>query len=205
MAQVQAEPQQEALQDERPALIAPSSLVDFETLPEDRKRLLKLAIAVAKESPWLPYRFGGSDPKEGGFDCSGAVHFVLTKAGLTPPRSSVDQYLWLKTANRLMEPPAKLTDMDDPSLKNLRPGDLLFWGGTYTPSDGRKLTITHVAIYLGKEKSDGLSVMINATDGRSYRGKKANGYGIYDFRLPSAGSKSIFMGYGTPPGIKPHW
>ena len=33
-------------------------------------------------------------------------------------------------------------------------------------------------MYLGREKRDGLQVMANATDGRSYRGTKANGYGI---------------------------
>ncbi len=188
---------------ERPALIETSAIVDFETLPEDRKRLLEMAIAVAKDSPYLPYRFGGSDPKDGGFDCSGAVYHVLTKAGLTPPRSSSEQYLWLKAENRLVETPLKPADISDPVMQKLRPGDLLFWGGTYTPTDGRKSKVTHVAIYLGKEKSDGLAVMINATDGRSYRGKKANGYGIYDFRLPSETSKSVFMGYGTPPGIAP--
>jgi len=198
-----AEPPKVVPAGERPALIETSAIVDFETLPEDRKRLIETAIAVAKDSPYLPYRFGGSDPKDGGFDCSGAIHYVLTKAGLTPPRTSAEQYLWLKGEDRLVETPLKPADMTDPTLQKLRPGDLLFWGGTYTPSDDRKINVTHVAIYLGKEKSDGLAVMINATDGRSYRGKKANGYGVYDFRLPSATSKSVFMGYGTPPGIAP--
>jgi hypothetical protein len=30
-------------------------------------------------------------------------------------------------------------------------------------------------MFLGFEKKDGLAVMINASDGRSYRGKKGNG------------------------------
>jgi cell wall-associated NlpC family hydrolase len=85
----------------------------------------------------------------------------------------------------------------------LKPGDLLFWSGTYEPTDGRKANITHVAIYLGREGKDKRPVMINATDGRSYRGKQANGYGVYDFYLPKEGSKSIFVGFGTPPGIAP--
>ena len=91
--------------------------------------------------------------------------------------------------------------LDHLALKKLQPGDLLFWGGTYAPGDDRKVNITHVALYLGHEKSDGRAVMINATDGRSYRGVKANGYGVYDFQLPRAGSRAVFMGYGTPPGI----
>jgi peptidoglycan DL-endopeptidase CwlO len=185
----------------RPALIATESLKEFETLPEDRKKLISGAIAVARESAWLPYLFGGSSPKDGGFDCSGAMYFVMTEAGLEPPRTSADQFLWLKEKDRLIEVPATVKSLDDAVLKKLQPGDLLFWGGTYAPGDGRTVNITHVALFLGHEKKDGNAVMINATDGRSYRGTKANGYGVYDFRLPREGGRAVFMGYGTPPGI----
>ena len=44
--------------------------------------------------------------------------------------------------------------------------------------------------------------MINATDGRSYRGTKANGYGVYDFKVPAAEAKAKLVGYGTPPGME---
>ena len=44
--------------------------------------------------------------------------------------------------------------------------------------------------------------MINASDGRSYRGIRSNGYGVYDFRMPQADSKSKLVGYGTPPGME---
>ncbi len=81
------------------------------------------------------------------------------------------------------------------------PGDLLFWS-TDPPADHAKsVNIAHVAMYLGREKKDGLQIMANATDGRSYRGTKANGYGVYDFRLSREGSKSKLVGYGPPPGI----
>lgn len=185
----------------RPALISTDKLVEFETLPEDRKNLIEGAITVAKDSPWLPYFYGGSDPKDGGFDCSGAMYFVMRKAELDPPRSSADQYLWLKENNRLIDIPVDVKFLDHPALKKLQPGDLLFWGGTYAPTDGRKVNITHVALFLGHEKVDGRAVMINSTDGRSYRGTKANGYGVYDFQLPKEGGLALFMGYGTPPGI----
>ncbi len=186
----------------RPALIATEKLMEFETLPEDRKILIRSAISVAKVSPWLPYQIGGADPKAGGFDCSGAMYFVMRKVGLGPPRTSADQYLWLKNNNRLIKISPSAKNSDHPDLKKLPPGDLLFWGDTYTPSDGRAVNITHVAMYLGHEKPDNRAVMINATNGRSYRGTKANGYGIYDFQLLREGSKTILMGYGTPPGIK---
>lgn len=185
----------------RPAVISTSDLLDYEQLPEDRRKLIAGAISVAQESPWLPYKFGGSSPKDGGFDCSGAMHFVMNKAGLKPPRTSADQYLWVKEAKHLHETPASPLTFEHPSLADLKPGDLLFWSGTYAPSDGRNVNITHVAIYLGREKKDKRPVMINATDGRSYRGKQANGYGVYDFYLPKEGSKAKFAGYGTPPGI----
>ena len=185
----------------RPALIETSQLIEFETLPEDRKRLIAGAIAVAKDSAWLPYRFGGSDPKDGGFDCSGAMYFVMRKAGLDPPRTSAEQFLWLNENGRLTGISPSVKSLDHLEMKNLLPGDLLFWGGTYAPADGRKVNITHVALFLGHEKKDRRAVMINATDGRSYRGTKANGYGVYDFQLPREGSKAVFMGYGTPPGI----
>lgn len=185
----------------RPALIALTDLKEFDALPDDRKKLITGAIEVARDSPWLPYLFGGTSPKDGGFDCSGAMYFVMRKAGLEPPRTSAAQYLWLKEGGRLREISADAVDLDDPSLKKLRPGDMLFWGGTYAPTDGRKVNVTHIALFLGHEKKDGRPVMINATDGRSYRGKKANGYGVYDFRLPQKGGRAVFMGFGTPPGI----
>lgn len=185
----------------KPAMITTESLKEFEALPEDRKKLIRKAIDVATLSPWLPYQFGGSCPKDGGFDCSGAMYFVMTEVGLDPPRTSANQFIWIKTGKRLREVAATVTSLDDPAMKALRPGDLLFWGGTYIPTDGRLLNITHVALFLGHEKKDGNAVMINATDGRSYRGIKANGYGVYDFRLPREGGKSVFMGYGTPLGI----
>ena len=69
------------------------------------------------------------------------------------------------------------------------------------PTDDRMTIITPVGMFLGFEKKDGRPVMINATEGRSYRGKKGNGFGVYDFRVPRVGSKSRLVGYGTPPGL----
>lgn len=186
----------------KPMVIESAALMEFPGLPEDRKKLIEGAINVAKDSPWLPYRYGGSDPKDGGFDCSGAMYYVMKKSGLEPPRTSADQYNWLKEKKRLNEVSSDVRSLDHEKMKDLRPGDLLFWGGTYAPTDGRTVNITHVAMYLGHEKNGKRAVMINATDGRSYRGTKANGYGVYDFQLPREGSKAVFMGYGTPPGIE---
>jgi cell wall-associated NlpC family hydrolase len=185
----------------KPALIATTDLSEFDTLPDDRKKLIGVAVAVARDSPWLPYTARGSSPSDGGFDCSGAMYFVLRKAGLDPARTSSGQFEWLKENDRLYEVPPDVVNLNHPSLKNLHPGDLLFWGKRRPMKAGMKEEITHVAMFLGLEKKDDHPVMINSTDGRSYRGIKANGYGIYDFRLPSAGARISFMGYGTPPGL----
>jgi cell wall-associated NlpC family hydrolase len=185
----------------KPALIATAELADFDSLPADRRELIAGAIATARESPWLPYSARGASPADGGFDCSGAMYFVLRRAGLDPPRTAAGQLQWLKQNDHFHAVPSSAMNLNHPSLANLHPGDLLFWGKRGSADKGAKEEITHVAMFLGIEKKDKLAVMINSTDGRSYRGSKANGYGIYDFRLPSAGAKVSFIGYGTPHGI----
>ena len=183
----------------RPAVITTEELREFEDLPADRQTLIRAAIRLAADSPWLRYKVAGASPAAGGFDCSGAVYYLLRSCGHQPPRSSAGQWKWLEENNRLHVVPATATELSAPSFRALKPGDLLFWskGGDNPPR------VNHVAIYLGQEKKDGLHVMINSTDGRSYRGRRANGYGVYDFRLPSMGDSSRFIGYGTPPGILP--
>jgi cell wall-associated NlpC family hydrolase len=185
----------------RPAMIETKDLIGFSELSSGRQELVESAIAVARQFPWLPYRYGGADPETGGFDCSGAMYYVMTRVGLNPPRTATGQYFWLRDHERLHSVPYEATTADHSSLAWLRPGDLLFWS-TDPPADHTKVVnIAHVAMYLGREKKDGLQVMANATDGRSYRGIKANGYGVYDFRLSHEGSKSRLVGYGPPPGM----
>jgi len=187
---------------EQPVMIETKDLKDFKELPAGRQKLVESAIAVARNWPWLPYIYGGADPASGGLDCSGAMYYVMTRVGLTPPRTAAGQYFWLRDHQRLRIVPNEATTADHSSLAWLRPGDLLFWS-TDRPADHAQIVnITHVAMYLGRETRDGLQVMANATDGRSYRGTKANGYGVYDFGLSPEGSKSKLVGYGPPPGMK---
>ncbi len=183
----------------RPARIETAELADFELLHKSRQRLIEGALALARNSPWLPYLAGGADPATGGFDCSGAMYFVMREAGLDPPRSSGGQMEWLRKSGRLHVIPTDAVDLKHPSLADLKPGDLLFWA---VNDASPKARIHHVAMYLGTAKIDGLPLMINSTDGRTYRGKKGNGYGVYDFRVPKPESPSKLVGYGTPPGIE---
>ena len=184
-------------------LLEPSELKDFDSLETPRQELLKAAIQAGKDVAGMPYKYGGNGPGDGGFDCSGAIHYILNKVGLNAPRTSSDQFLWVKKESELHMISPTAADTDDKSFADLKPGDLVFWSGTYEPTDGRTTKITHVAIFLGYEKKDGRPVMINATDGRSYRGKKGNGFGVYDFRVPRAGGRSKMVAYGTPPGLIP--
>src|SRR5688572_22827986 len=74
-----------------PVLIETSELKDFETLDEPRRKLIEAALAAAKEVSGMPYKFAGNGAKDGGFDCSGAMFYVLNKVGLNPPRTSSGQ------------------------------------------------------------------------------------------------------------------
>ena len=185
-----------------PALLEPSALKGFDELPQARRNLIMKAFTVGAEVAGMPYLYGGNGAKDGGFDCSGAMYAVLRKNGLTPPRTSSGQFLWVKGKSELHLVAESAEGLDDASFSELQPGDLVFWGRNNNEEDGIAVKITHVGMFLGFEKKDGRAVMINATDGRSYRGKKGNGYGVYDFRVPRKGNKTQMVGYGTPPGLE---
>lgn len=161
--------------------------------------LAKLAQVHVTKHGNLKYLFGSADPKRGGFDCSGAIYYVLRQAGLKPPRTSAQQYTWVKDAGKLHAAKG-ITSLSSPAFKNLQAGHLLFWSGTYRPTDGRKVNITHVGIYLGKQ--NGKHLMASSSSGRSRNGKRLNGYKVTDFTLPNKSSKVKFEGYGLPPGIR---
>ena len=186
----------------RPAIIALEDLKEYPDLSPERKKLLKTALETAKKTRATVYKYGGSSPEQGGFDCSGAMYYVLQKEGLKVPRSSAQQFLWIRDAGNMVEVPPKVKSLGNDLFKKLQPGDLVFWSGTYIPTDARTVKVSHVGMYLGTEKKDGRPVMINATKGRSYRGKAGDGFGVYDFRIPSAKSRSKFVGFGSPPGLK---
>ena len=183
-------------------LLLSGLVVDAEEVALSKRELLVVeGKKMVKEFAELPYKFGGAAPKDGGFDCSGAMFYLLKRCGYDPPRTSAQQFVWVRDEGKIHLVGKKVETLDDPAFKDLKVGDLLFWSGTYVPTDGREVKITHVGIYLGKE-ADGRAVMACASKGRSYRGKKGDGYGVFDFRLPSKTSKSTFVGYGSVPGMR---
>ncbi len=148
----------------------------------------------------LTYQFASADPAAGGMDCSGTIYHTLQHAGFRKlPRSSHGMHGWVKDAGLLI-PVTGTPDVSDPVLAKLKPGDLLFWTGTYETGD-KPATISHVMLYLGKTKDSGRPVMFGASNGRPYRGKRQNGVSVFDFRMPTSEGKARFVGYGPIPGM----
>lgn len=166
-------------------------------LSKDRRALLEPALAFLKENPAIPYKLGSADAT--GMDCSGAIFYLLTKAGQEPPRSAHEQYLWMKKLGRLTEVATTARTADDPAYAALQPGDLVFYAHD-GPDAPAELHISHVHLYLGKE-ADGHAIMIGSSEGRSYRHHKINGFGITDYHVPTAGSSTRIVAYGPPPPV----
>ena len=136
-------------------------------------------------------------------DCSGFIYYVLQQNGfINVPRDSSQQYVWVRKAGNFH---AVLSRHEDSfELDALKPGDLLFWTGTYKID--RDPPITHTMIYLGREKGTKKRIMVGASDGRTYDGKQRFGVSIFDFKLPpppnsgDAKLSPVFVGYGRIPG-----
>lgn len=88
----------------------------------------ELIVSEAKNLLGYQYKYGGETPKEG-FDPSGLIQYVFSKADIHLPRSVNDQY--------------KIGTAVKP--ENLKPGDILFF-----KKEGSTGTVpTHDALYIG--------------------------------------------------------
>lgn len=85
-----------------------------------------MILTEAKKTLGVPYRYGGNTLS--GLDCSGLVQRSYSKAGISVPRTSSEQFSQL------------------PPIKTARPGDLLFFD---TSKSGKA---SHVGIYLGHDQ-----------------------------------------------------
>jgi len=183
--------------------LAPEAIKGFEDNPPHVRSLLNSALELTTRN--LDYKYGSADPSAGGMDCSGFVYYVLKQNGVGDvPRDSSQQYVWLRRAGRF-EPVLSRKD-DSFEMENLKPGDLLFWTGTY--SIERDPPITHAMIYLGREKKTGARVMVGASDGRVYQGQSRNGVSVFDFKVDRRDNgdsgilRPTFIGYGHIPGLR---
>ena len=84
---------------------------------------LATVIETARSYQGTPYQWGGTTRL--GLDCSGLLQLSFSKAGVSIPRTSNEQAAW----------------GDPVKAKDLKPGDLVFFG----PSPGSH-TITHVGL-----------------------------------------------------------
>ena len=134
----------------------------------------------------------------------GFIHYVLSKSGFSEvPRDAREQYIWVRKAGTFQ---AVLGHSDDTfELDALKPGDLLFWAGTYNVD--RDPAITHTMIYLGRENATNHRIMVGASDGRTYKGQSRFGVSVFDFKVSRLGSKTedrpgpVFVGYGRIPKL----
>ena len=85
------------------------------------------AALIAQEQVGVNYLYGGMSPATG-FDCSGLVYYSYSRAGITVPRTSRDQF---RASQKI-------------SLADAQPGDVVFF------QDQEKLS--HVGIYLGQRR-----------------------------------------------------
>jgi cell wall-associated NlpC family hydrolase len=185
------------------ATLLPNQIKGFENYPLKVQKLLTSALELTTRN--LDYKYGSADPANGGMDCSGFVYYLLNQNAITDvPRDSSGQYVWLRRA-RLFEPVLSQKE-NSFELEDLKPGDLLFWTGTYAIE--RDPPITHAMIYLGREKKTGQRVMVGASDGRVYQGESRNGVSVFDFKVQrretngEAKLHPAFIGYGHIPGLQ---
>lgn len=169
----------------RPADLPPGSIATA-------RELLARCEALGRKP--LVYKFGSSDSSTGGLDCSGTVVELLKSIGFTSvPRTAYDQYRWLEKNGNLHK--TRKGTSASRILNNLRPGQLIFWKGTYKTSK----PVTHVMVYMGKS-SKGQHYMFGAR-GRSKNGLYGNGVDVFTFNLESNRTKHPIVGFGDIPGL----
>ena len=182
--------------------LAPDAIERYADYPPKIRQILDTGLALTKEN--LTYTYGSADPASGGMDCSGFIYYVLKQNGFSDvPRDSSQQYSWVRKAGDFY---AVLSRKEDSfEFDDLKPGDLLFWRGTYNVD--RDPPITHTMIYLGREKRTNKRIMIGSSDGRTYDGKQRWGVSVFDFKMPpppksgDAQISPMFVGYGRIPGL----
>ncbi len=191
----------------RPASAAPNATISSDALIEFHgasprvRKLIEAALALTAQD--LTYTYGSADPANGGMDCSGFVYYLLQKNGITDvPRDASGQYVWLRKAGAFRAVLSRKVESFE--LNELRPGDLLFWAGTY--STDRDPPITHAMIYLGTEKESKSRVMVGASNGRSYHGRSRWGVSVFDFTMPKVDpdhpqKRVDFVGYAHIPAF----
>lgn len=139
----------------------------------------------------LHYVFGADDPESGGLDCSSTIQYLLTRIGIEGvPRTSYDQYEWLKKKKLLDDVYGKTASSK--LLKKLSPGDLIFWGGTW--KSGHR--VSHVMLYMGYDPAEDKHYVFGA---RSKSTTGLTGAGVDIFELDT--ERGRLVAHGKIPGL----
>lgn len=163
-----------------------------EKKPVDGPTLERLrAEAHALADKKLTYIFGADNPDSGGLDCSATIQYLLNKIGVKDvPRTSYDQYAWLKKHKMLDDVYGKSAHQK--LFKKLSPGDLIFWGGTY--NSGHR--VSHVMLYMGYDKATDKHYIFGAR-GKSVKGLTGAGVDIFELSQ----QKGRLIAHGKIPGL----
>ncbi|SDT88895.1 NlpC/P60 family protein [Verrucomicrobium sp. GAS474] len=192
---------------EKQATLDAAQLPELTSQPPPVQNLLADALALTAQG--LSYKYGSDDPANGGMDCSGTIEYLLKKEGIAAvPRTASDIYAWVRRQELFQA--VVSTNPASFELDGLKPGDLLFWTGTYNID--RDPPVTHVMIYLGKVTGkDGKPqrIMFGASEGRYYAGAPRYGVSVFDFDLPGSPPPASyvkgtarFIGYSPVPGLR---
>jgi len=127
---------------EYPGAVQRGDYLDYDVPPEALEdETFAAMLAEAEKYLGFPYVWGGASPATS-FDCSGYVSWVINHSGWNYGRL---------TAQGLYNVTTPVT------VENARPGDLVFFKGTYNTTE-----VSHVGIYVGNHR------MIHAGDPISY-------------------------------------
>ena len=176
-------------------VIPVDQLQGYKEYPLVVQQLINSATQLTEKN--LTYTYASADPAAGGMDCSGTIYYLLTAAGIpNVPRQANQIYQWVWEHGKFYS--VTSNNFKSFEFSKLKPGDLLFWSGTYAVE--RDPPITHVMMYLGKDLQNH-HLMFGASDGRPYQGKKMNGVSVFDFTLPDGASSARFIGYSCIPTL----
>ncbi|MDR3491965.1 MAG: NlpC/P60 family protein [Gammaproteobacteria bacterium] len=172
-----------------------SSLKKYSSYPVEVQHLISKALSLSQKK--LTYLYGSANPNNNGMDCSGTINYLLNSVKIpNVPRQANEMYTWAENKGHLYH--VNKQDFHSREFSKLKPGDLLFWTGTYAVH--RYPAITHVMIYLG-ENNKNQPLMFGASDGRRYEGKSMRGVSVFDFELPRDNSAAKFVGYSCIPHL----
>jgi hypothetical protein len=130
--------------DQRTAYVLKSEMTPFSGWLQKTNPLAPNLIQTAKKMLGVPYLWGGTSIK--GVDCSGFTKTIYYMNGLVIPRDASQQVLSGTEVSILQNGHFDLSL----GLKNLKPGDLLFFASDKDKSPHAR--ITHVGMYLGEGK-----------------------------------------------------